>query len=184
MSWARTRTDRGQLHLTIGWGDEPAFSGFKNFVDVDVADADGKPVTDAAGPLAVEISFGEERTTLPLLPSRNLPGKFRAWIVPTRAGAYTFHITGTVKGQAIDVTSSCSDKTFACVTDASDVQFPAKDPSLGQLADSVKRVLPRADRAAEMAANARIVAFLAIGVGVGGCLATLGIGLRKGRKRV
>src|SRR5258705_161212 len=53
---ARTheRKAAGGFRLTIGWGDEPAFSGFKNSVVVDVADAAGAPVKDLDGPLTGE----------------------------------------------------------------------------------------------------------------------------------
>ena len=171
-----------RLRLTIGWGDEPVFSGAKNSVEVDVSDAAGAPVTDAGGSLTAEVSFGDERIVLPLQPSGQRPGKFRAWLVPTRPGTYTFHITGTVKGQTIDTSSTCSDKTFDCVTDVSDVQFPAKDPSAGQLAESVSRALPRAERAMDTAAGARNVAMAAIGVAALALAAAIGLGVRKGRK--
>ena len=39
----------GQYLLTIGWGDEPAFTGSKNFVSVAVADLAGMPVADLDG---------------------------------------------------------------------------------------------------------------------------------------
>ena len=114
--------------------------------------------------MSVEVIFGDQRVTLPLRPVRQPPGKFRAWLVPTRAGAYTFHISGTVKGEALDVSSTCSDTTFACVTDAAELQFPVKDPSPGQLADRMSRGLPRAEEAASASGTARLIAFAAIGL--------------------
>jgi hypothetical protein len=148
----------GPFHLMIGWGDEPAFSGLKNSVEVDISDAGGMPVVDIGGSLAAEVVFGEARFTSPLLPVRDRPGKFRAWLVPTRAGTYAFRITGNVRGQPVDVTSTCSSKSFACVEDVSEVFFPAKDPSTGQLAALVDRSLPRAERASQEAATARVMA--------------------------
>ena len=97
----------GPFHLMIGWGDEPALSGLKNSVEVDISEA-GVPVSDVGGALAVEVMFGEKQTRLPLSPVRDRPGKVRAWLVPTRPGTYTFHIIGTVKGQPVDTTSTCS----------------------------------------------------------------------------
>jgi hypothetical protein len=172
----------GRFRLTMGWGDEPAFSGSKNFVEVTVSDAAGDPVTDLSGPLTVEVSFGDELIVLPLLPAGERPGKFRAWLVPTRPGTYTFHITGRVQGQTIDTRSTCSDKTFDCVTDVSEVQFPAKEPSAGQLAERVSRALPRAERAVDTAARAWNVALAALAVAVLALAAAIGVGVRKGRK--
>jgi hypothetical protein len=174
------RADR--FRLTIGWGDEPAFSGVKNSVEFDVADGAGAPVTDPEGSLSAEISFGSQRIVLPLQPAGDRPGKFRAWLVPTRAGSYTFHITGSLKGQAIDVTSTCSDRTFDCVTDASEFQFPAKDPSAGQLADRLTRELPRAQRALDAAGKARSLAMVGIAVAALALAGAVGLGMRKGRK--
>ena len=160
---AHERKTAGSYQLVIGWADEPAFSGMKNAVEIDLADRAGAPVTDlGGGSLSVEVIYGDQRVTLPLRPVRQPPGKYRAWLVPTRAGAYTFHISGTVKGEALDVSSTCSEATFACVTDAAELQFPAKDPSPGQLADRMSRGLPRAEQAASAAGVARLIAFTAM----------------------
>lgn len=127
------------------------------------------------------MSFGDQKVVLPLLPIRDRPGTFHAWLVPTRAGTYTFRITGKVKGQAIDTTSTCSDKTFDCVVDAAELQFPAKDPSAGQLADGLGRALPRTERAMDTAARARTVAIAAMVVAALSLVTTIALALRKGR---
>jgi hypothetical protein len=172
-----------QYRLTIGWGEEPAYNGYKNSVDVDVADGAGAPVSDlGGGSLAVEVSFGDERMARPLLPYGLKPGRFRAALVPTRAGTYTFHVTGTIKGQTVDTRSTCSDATFHCVTEVSDLQFPAKDPTAGQLAESVGRAIPRAERALDTAASARRIAMGAAGVAVLALVAAIGLGARRGKQ--
>jgi hypothetical protein len=33
--------------------------------------------------------------------------------VPSRAGRYAFHISGRLKGEAIDITSACSERRFS-----------------------------------------------------------------------
>jgi len=152
----------GPVHLIIGWGTEPAFSGSRNSVDVDVVDSAGKPVADASEMLSVQVTFGDQNVTLPLLPAGDRPGRYRAWLVPTRAGTYTFRISGKVKGQSIEVSSTCSPKTFDCVVDASDMQFPAKDPSTAELADRLSRSLPRAERAIDAATRAWWMAVVAM----------------------
>ena len=151
----------GDYRLTIGWADEPAYVGFRNAVSVAIADKSERPVPDAGAPLTVEVTFGEQRVSLPLEPVRERPGEFRASLLPTRAGTYAFRIVGTIRGQHVDATSTCSDKTFHCVTDAAAIQFPAKDPSLGDLAERVSRTLPRAERAGESATSARVLALVA-----------------------
>jgi hypothetical protein len=151
----------GDYGLTVGWADEPAFVGLKNAVSVAIDDKAHDPVADPGAPLMVEVSFGNERATLPLEAVRQHPGEFRAWLLPTRVGSYSFRIVGTIRGQPVDAVSTCSDKTFHCVTDAGAIQFPAKDPSVGDLAERVSRTLPRAERAGEAAASARVFAMVA-----------------------
>jgi hypothetical protein len=176
---AHDKKTAGPLVLTIGWGDEPAFSGARNTIDLDVADAAGAPVADADASLAVDVSFGGERMTLPLAAVPRQAGKYRASLVPTRAGVYTFHVNGSIRRQTVDVTSTCSEKTFACVTDAAEIQFPSKDPSAGQLADRIARTGPRADEAVGRANGARRLSLAALAVSV----AALGVALLRGRRR-
>jgi hypothetical protein len=172
---------QGQVVLTIGWGEEPAYSGVPNYVDVRVTDKANRPVTKLEGALTVEVSFGSERLVLSLVPSAQ-PGAFAASLVPTRAGTYAFHITGALNGQPIDVTSSCSEQTFDCVTDVGEVQFPARDPSAGELAARLDRELPRAASARSSASTARALAIGAIAVAVLALAATVALGVRRGRE--
>ncbi len=180
---AHDRKTSGPFQLTIGWGDEPAFSGSRNSVVVALADSGG-PLKDPAASLSVEIAFGSERITLPLEPAWGRPHEYRAWLVPTRAGTYTFRITGKVRGQAIDVTSTCAENTFHCVADASEIQFPVKDPSAGQLADRISRALPRAERAADTAVRAERLAIAALALSGLGVVALIAIAVRKRRTHV
>jgi hypothetical protein len=116
--------------------------------------------------MTVDVSFGDQHVALPLRPVFRQPGKLRAFLLPTRAGTYSFHFSGTIKGLAIEATSTCSDTTFACVADAAAIQFPAKDPSTGQLAERMDRTLPRADAASSGASVARTIAIAAFIVAV------------------
>src|SRR5205807_1808652 len=111
------------------------------------------PIGDLGGALTAQVSFGDERMMLPLRAGAR-PGELLATLVPTRAGTYSFRIAGRVRGQVLDTTSTCSDTTFACVTDVSEAEFPAKDPSPGQLAERLARGLPRAERARSTADTA------------------------------
>ena len=78
-------------------------------------------------------------------------------------------------------TTTCSDKTFHCVTELASIQFPAKDPSLGDLAERVSRALPRAERAGESATSARVFAILAA-VAAGAALVSSFVALNRSRQ--
>jgi hypothetical protein len=174
----------GTMQLTIGWGDESAFAGSRNSIDVAVADSTGAPVADPTNTLNVEVSFGDRRLRLPLLPVDRRPGMFRTWIVPSRAGSYAFHITGRLKGEAIDITSACSEKTFQCVTEPGEVQFPEKDPTSAQLAETVTNSQARVQQAIDDATEARLISFVALAVsGAAVALAVLIRSLRSRRAR-
>jgi hypothetical protein len=180
-AWARERITAGAVQLTIGWGEEPAFAGSRNSISVDVSDLSGSPLADPGARLSVEVTFGGRRVSLPLLPSGQ-PGHFRAWIVPTRAGAYAFHITGVFKSDVIDITSACAEKTFSCVTDPVDLHFPEKDSTPAQLADWMARAQPRMDQALDDASEARRLSFGALALAVVALGAAVARRARRSRK--
>jgi|SRR5215207_1629620 len=173
----------GPVHLVIGWGTEPAVTGSRNSIDVDVVDSGGKPAAEATGRLSVQVTFGDQSVLLPLVPSGDRPGRYRAWIVPTRAGTYTFHISGTLKGQSVDTSSTCSVITFDCVVDGTEMQFPAKDPSPAQLADRLSRALPRAEGAIDAATRAWWMSVAALVFSAGALVAAGLNALKRGRAR-
>ena len=179
---AHERKAIGALRLTIGWGDEPAFSGSENFVEVTVSSADGTPVAALGEGLTVAVSAGGRQVLLPLLPAGE-PGELRAPIIPTRPGVYTFHITGAVRKQAIDWSSTCSEHTFDCVVDAAEIQFPDASPSSAELGEAVGRALARSEEAADSAADARTLALVAIALAALALAAAIGLGLRRGVRR-
>jgi hypothetical protein len=180
----------GPVRFVVGWGDEPTYTGFKNSVQVTVTDASGAPVTDVGDTLTVEVIKGAEKTTLPLVANFRVggfgtPGDYRAWLTPTRPGAYTFRISGTVRGQKVDETFDSGKTTFNDVEDVTSIAFPAKDPSTGQLATRIDREVPRLEaalaEAEESADSARTLALAGTVVGAVGLLTAVGalVGTRR-----
>jgi hypothetical protein len=138
----------GGFVLVVGWGQEPAYTGLLNSVQVRITEAgSGAAVTDVAGTLNVEVVKGDDRVTMGLVPnfsgSSGTPGDYRAWLTPTRPGSYTFRFTGTIRGQSIDESFTSSSTTFDDVVDATETHFPARDPSTGQIATRIDREVPR-----------------------------------------
>jgi hypothetical protein len=164
----------GAVRFVVGWGDEPAYTGFRNSAQVTVTEASGgAPVTDIGDTLKVEVIKGTEKVTLPLARA-GASGDYRAWLTPTRPGAYTFRVHGTVRGQTVNESFSSSPTTFNDVEDSSTIQFPAKDPTPGQLATRVDREFPRIDTALndaeDTAARAQTMAFAGVAAGALGLL--------------
>ncbi len=181
----------GQVEMTVGWADEPTFAGFKNGVQLILHDKAGKPFADLGDTLKVEVSFGTQKTgPLPLErafgKTFGRPGDYRAAIIPTRPGNYTFHFVGTIGEQKVDESFTSSEKTFDPVADSTEIEFPVKDPSAGELAARVERVGPRVEAAQSAArdagaagAQARTLAIVGIVLGAIGAAS----GLASRRKR-
>jgi len=183
----------GAYQFTVGWQHEPTYTGVENAVQFFVKDAKGNPIDDLGTPptLKVQVVNGSQTSDpLDIKPSFDpdtglgTHGEFDAAIVPTVPGDYTFHFTGSINGQAIDQKFTSSDKTFDPVKDPNDIQFPAKTPSNGQLATSVSRLDTRSAAASKSAKDsadtAKILAIVAIGVGVvlGGAGLLVGLSAR------
>ena len=139
-AFAHVERTVGRFKFTVGWGEEPTYAGFRNSVQLILVDSRGKPITDLGDALKVEVIFSGQTVSLPLETTfdpdsgEGTPGEYRAWFIPTRPGDYTFNFTGTYKGQKIDQRFTSSATTFDAVKDPAEVQFPAKDPSNGDLA--------------------------------------------------
>jgi hypothetical protein len=177
----------GKYHLAVGFGDEPAYAGEKNSVQLLLADAKDKPVTDLTDTLKVEVKTGSaEPLQLTVEPFFEVgefgtPGDYRAFFIPTAPGSYSFHFTGTIKGQRIDQTFTSGPKTFSDVEDPAQVQYPAKQPTTGQLATRVDRETGRLnaalaaerDQAKDDAASAHTLAVIGLVVGALGLLVAI-----------
>lgn len=179
----------GAYMFVVGWGDEPAYAGSKNSVQLFLSTAaDDKPVVDLGDTLKVAVEKDGQSLPLEVEPDFEVgefgtPGDYRAWLFPTRPGSYTFHFTGTVKGQRVDESFTSKPTGFSEVEAPTDKQFPVKDPSTADLGTRLDRELPRlttsvADqgraldakvRDARDAANqARIIGLAGLVVGVAG----------------
>lgn len=169
----------GSVVMTVGWGDEPAYTGMKNTVEVILTDNAGKPITDLTDTLKVEVKF-ESQSSGPLDIERAFgrtfgrPGDYRAQIVPTRPGTYSFHFNGTVANQKIDETFTSSDKTFDNVQDATAIEFPVKDPSPADLNGLVQRLGPRVEEAGAAAARGTTLGTIGLIAGLVGIVVGLG----------
>lgn len=167
---AHTIQNSGQFKLAIGWAHEPTYTGVENAVQVIITGPDGKPFTDfpsSGSGLKVVVMFGKPGGgTLPASPALDLdpsldpdtglgmPGETLAAIVPTQAGDYTFHITGQLGSQNVDITVTSGDQTFDTVKDPSAVEFPAKNPPINDVVSAAQRAQSRADAAALAASHA------------------------------
>ncbi len=179
----------GRWRVEVGFGDEPPYAGDKNSVVLLLRDRKGRPVTDLGDSLKVEVLSGDQEMELRLEPNFGAGGEgeagdYRAWFIPTTPGRYTFRFVGTIKGDKVDRRFTSSPTTFDDVLDPAEVQFPAKDPGAGQVAQRLDREVPRleaalaasnaaARRARDAATRASMLAIVAGVFGVAGVAVAL-----------
>ena len=102
------------------------------------------------------------------------PGRLPGFFIPTAPGSYSFHLTGTIKGQKIDQTFKSGPESFSDIEDPAQVQYPVKQPTGAQLATRADRDTARIDaalaaerdQARDDASSARTLAIVGLIVGV------------------
>jgi hypothetical protein len=166
---AHERREVGQRIFVVGFGEEPAYAGQPNSVQLLLSDLKERPVTDLGDTLSVEVVFGDQRTKLSLEPRFVVgvfgePGDYRAYFVPSRPGRFTFQFSGTVKGQQVDETFTSGPKTFDDVQDPIGQMFPVRDPTTGQLAERLDREVARLESSNDGVARALGIAGIAVGL--------------------
>jgi hypothetical protein len=162
-----TRTE-GELALTVGWANEPALVGQPNAVQLEIA-RDGEPVLGAEETLKVAVLVGSESTDpLALRAVFDAPGEYRADIIPTVVGGYTFRFTGKVGDADIDRSFSSRKDGFDEVTGTTEIAFPKQAPSTTELASKLAAVQRDAEDAKSSVATARMLGIGGLVVGIAG----------------
>src|SRR4051794_10881425 len=90
---AHVEREIGPYTVAVGFGDEPAYAGSENSVQMFVhVTQSGKPVLDLGPTLDVQVSYGDEQmdpiTMEPFFEVGEFgtPGDYRAFFIPTRPG--------------------------------------------------------------------------------------------------
>lgn len=163
----------GEYKLVIGFRNEPAYQGEPNGLDLVVTRlATDEPVNGLADTLQVAIIRGSAERTLEIRPQYGREGAYTAYVLPSDAGDYTWHIWGTIDGTPVDVQMTSSPETFSPVRAKSEVSFPASEPATTDLTAQ----LTAANNTARMALAVGAVGLV---TGIGGIV----VGLR-GAQRV
>jgi hypothetical protein len=177
----------GAYHFVVGWGDEPAYAGLKNSVQLILTTKAGKPVTNLGDSLKVEVIFGQQQMELPFEPAFDPEegfgtlGDYRAWLIPTAPGAYTFYLFGSIGKQKVDERFSSGPTTFDDIADPAEVEFPTKVPTGTELAGRLDREIPRLNEgiaaarshARDEASTARTLGIVGIVVGALGLIVAI-----------
>ena len=149
----------GPFDYEIGFGTEPAYAGQPNSVEL-IFNKHGKPVLDLKNELKVTVGYAGQTTDLTFEPDfevggDGVQGDYRAYFVPSQAGQYTFHLTGTFQGTKFDVTVKSGPTTFSAVTDLSAIEFPPNTaPTNDQLSTKIDQEATRSQDAVTVAQSA------------------------------
>jgi hypothetical protein len=187
----------GDLEMEVGWGTEPALAGQPNSALILLVHH-GDPVVDLGDTLEFEVTFGDQTQQFPIEPffepgEFGTPGDYRAWFIPTRPGQYTFHFFGTIDGEEVEETFTPGPGGFEEVESPRSIQFPAQEPTTGELAERIDREVPRltssigdvqaaANAAADDASSANTLGLIGIIVGAVGLLVAI-VALVASRRR-
>lgn len=187
----------GDLEIVVGWGTEPAYAGEVNSVQLLLVH-DGEPVVDLGDTLDVEVAFGDETEPFTLEPffeegEFGTPGDYRAFLIPTEPGQYSFHFSGTIDGEEVDETFTPGPGGFEEVESPRSIQFPEQEPTTGELAERIDREVPRltssigdvqaaANTAADDASSAKTFGLIGVIVGAVGLLVAI-VALVASRRR-
>ena len=117
----------GDYILEIGFVNEPAIQGQPNGLELHVNHHEtGEAVNGLENSLQVEVIYGASKKTLNLSAVSGEAGVYTAFLIPTEAGDYTFHLTGQIVDTPVDVTMTSSPETFTPVRPLNDVAFPGQ----------------------------------------------------------
>lgn len=145
----------GPYTVELGWVVEPAYAGVYNGVEVfiSLSEAEHDHDADAASDehhetevetidvsLQVEVSFGGATKVLDLEPIWNDVNHFAAAIIPTRAGDYSFRLTGTIGETEVNETFNSADGEFSSVEPISDILFPEPEASIEGLQNQITQL--------------------------------------------
>ena len=137
----------GPYTFVVGWINEPSYVNLLNSLDLTVTETNGgKAVEGLEKTLKADLTFGGSSTPqlLTLAARFGLPGKYSGYIMPTKVGDYTFHITGTVGTTNIDEKFESGPGRFGSIESTDPLQYPAKVVANADLAarlDSIQTLV-------------------------------------------
>ena len=130
-----------EYRLEIGWMNEPVVSKETNGIELFISPLEsglelkeqnfknGIPGLEKS--LKIQLLYKEEKITLSLSPDHNIPGKYYAYVNPTKAGFYQANILGHIEETPVSISMHPTK-----VDERSYIEFPeSSDITLNQLID-------------------------------------------------
>lgn len=111
-----------QYQVTVGYVNEPPYTGQLNGLDLIIRDMDDQPVENLESSLTAELVApdGEATRELPLRAQYGEPGYYTSDFILTETGAYTFRIAGFIGELEVDLEIPYNH----AVEDGAELRFP------------------------------------------------------------
>ena len=194
----------GNYLVSVGWQNEPTYSGLLNAPIVEVKKGSGdsaKPVINALGNMQISIKYGSVTKQLDFVPDNTVDGQYVSPLIPTKIGSYSLIMKGTIEDQNIDTEIALDD-----VAGIDTLNFPpsSTDASnigqvgtiINQLTNDIEDAKSSANSAAQSVANIGksfqdvkdttdrlyMISMAGIGIGVAGIVIAVFAISRKGEK--
>lgn len=174
---AHEGVEAGSYLLTIGWVSEPVIVDQPNGLDLFIApkegeehtegethtegDAHAQGVTGAEATLKFTVTYGSVSQSYDILPVNGEPGRYTTTIIPTREGQYTFKFTGTINGEAVDVTFEPEE-----VGSAGQRAFPEASASAADLSAQIAALSAQVQTTQITAIVGAVLGLAGVGLGV------------------
>jgi hypothetical protein len=162
---AHTEVESGSYKLEIGWVNEPVIIGERNSLELFVAPKD-KPeegVADLEGTLKFTVEYGSASQSYDLQPLEGEPGHYIAPFIPTREGQYTFHITGAINNETVDIQVQPEE-----VISAGKLAFPEAQPPTANLTAQLAAAKSQTGTAQTIAIVGVVLGLIGTGLGAYG----------------
>jgi hypothetical protein len=195
----------GNYLVTVGWQNEPTYSGLLNAPIVEVKKGSGdsaKPVINALANMQISIKYGSVTKQLDFVPDSTIDGQYVSPLIPTKVGSYSLVMKGTIENQSIDTEISLDDVASVDV-----LNFPPSSSAdtsnigqvgtiINQLTSDIEDAKNSANSAAQSVANVGksfqevkdttdrlyMISMAGIGIGVAGIVIAVFAISRKGEK--
>jgi len=169
-AFAHEQRDVGDYALEVGFIAEPVYVGERSGLEIHVTKAD-QPVSGLDQTVKAEVIYGSQTRDLPLTEREDEPGWYESVFIPTAAGKYTFHLTGTIESTPLDESFTSSPSGFDEVQEATAGQFPATLPTVTELSAAANKGADAAGQvtiALVLGGAGLVVGLLALGIALAG----------------
>ncbi len=112
-AYGHTVDSVGEYRLEIGWMNEPVVSGETNGIELYVSHLKKdiplkdqpfeKGIEGLEKSLKIQLVYDTENIILPLAADHNIPGKYYAFVDPTKAGYYQANVLGNIGETSVSI---------------------------------------------------------------------------------